>query len=236
MTTSKNQSFDLRTFGAKHGGVSIGEYKKNQTIYSQGNVAGAVFYIQDGKVQLAVLSEEGKERVVMILEAGDFCGEGCLATELLRLSTATTLTESTIIRIEKSAIARALRKDISFSEFFISYLLSRNIRLTEDLVDQLFNSSERRLARALLLLAHYETNTRENLLLPNINQQTLAKMIGTTRSRVNFFMNKFRRLGFIDYNGRIQVHSSLLNVVLHEKDDAPAKSKEAKGRTVVANK
>ena len=216
MSKSAKIPFDPKAFSAKFGGVSIGEYKENQTIYSQGNAAGAVFFIQEGKVQLAVLSEEGKERVVTILEAGDFCGEGCLSSELLRVSTATTMSECTVVRLERTAVIRALHEDLSFSEFFVSYLLSRNVRLTEDLVDQLFNSSEKRLARALLLLAHYETNTRQDVLLPSINQQTLAKMIGTTRSRVNFFMNKFRRLGFIDYNGHIKVHSGLLNVVLRD--------------------
>jgi CRP/FNR family cyclic AMP-dependent transcriptional regulator len=218
MSKTAKLSFDPADFNAKHGGATIGEYKENQTIYSQGNAAGTVFYIQEGKVQLAVLSEEGKERVVTILESGDFCGEGCLASELLRVSTATTMTECTVARLERTAVVRALHEDIAFSEFFVSYLLSRNVRLTEDLVDQLFNSSEKRLARALLLLAHYETNTRQDVLLPSINQQTLAKMIGTTRSRVNYFMNKFRRLGFIEYNGRIKVHSALLNVVLHDQE------------------
>jgi CRP/FNR family cyclic AMP-dependent transcriptional regulator len=216
MANSAKPAFDPADFNAKFGGVVCAQYKKNQTIYAQGNAAGAVFYIQEGKVQLAVLSEEGKERVVTILEAGDFCGEGCLATELLRVSTATTMTECTVARLEKPVVSRALHEDIAFSEFFVSYLLSRNVRLTEDLVDQLFNSSEKRLARALLLLAHYETNARQDVLLPSINQQTLAKMIGTTRSRVNFFMNKFRRLGFIEYNGHIKIHNSLLNVVLHD--------------------
>jgi CRP-like cAMP-binding protein len=217
MSKPASSSFDIKIFDTDYGGVSVGEYKKDQTIYSQGNVAGAVFYIQEGKVQLTVLSEEGKERVIMILEKGDFCGEGCLASELLRVSTATAMTECTVVRLEKTAVVRALHENLSFSEYFVSYLLSRNVRLTEDLVDQLFNSSEKRLARALLLLAHYETNSRQDVLLPSINQQTLAKMIGTTRSRVNFFMNKFRRLGFIEYNGRIKVHSALLNVVLRDQ-------------------
>ncbi len=217
MSKPASSSFDIKIFDTDYGGVSVGEYKKDQTIYSQGNVAGAVFYIQEGKVQLTVLSEEGKERVIMILEKGDFCGEGCLSSELLRVSTATAMTECTVVRLEKTAVVRALHENLSFSEYFVSYLLSRNVRLTEDLVDQLFNSSEKRLARALLLLAHYETNSRQDVLLPSINQQTLAKMIGTTRSRVNFFMNKFRRLGFIEYNGRIKVHSALLNVVLRDQ-------------------
>jgi CRP/FNR family transcriptional regulator, cyclic AMP receptor protein len=234
MPNSAKPPFDCKAFNARYGGVTVGEYKKNQAVFSQGSSAGAIFYIQEGKIQLAVLSEEGKERVVMILEAGDFCGEGCLAEELLRVSTATTITEATVARLEKTSVTRALHEDLSFSEFFVSYLLSRNVRLTEDLVDQLFNSSERRLARALLLLAHYETNSREDVLLPNINQQTLAKLIGTTRSRVNYFMNKFRRLGFIDYNGdydgRIKVHSSLLNVVLRDDPAIHSKHKVTGGR------
>jgi CRP/FNR family transcriptional regulator, cyclic AMP receptor protein len=230
MASSAKFAFDPEAFNAKYGGVTVGEYKKNRAVFFQGNAAGDVFYIQEGKVQLAVLSEEGKERVVMILEAGDFCGEGCLAKELLRVSTATTLTDCKIVRLEKKTMARALHEDLAFSEFFVSYLLSRNARLTEDLVDQLFNSSERRLARALLLLAHFETNVREDVLLPTINQQTLAKMIGTTRSRVNFFMNKFRRLGFIDYNGRIKVYSSLLNVVLRGDSTSRTKHEVTPGR------
>jgi CRP/FNR family transcriptional regulator, cyclic AMP receptor protein len=233
MACSAKLSFDPKAFNAKYGGVTVSQHKENHAVFSQGNAAGAVFYIHEGKIQLAVLSEEGKERVVMILEEGDFCGEGCLAEELLRVSTATTMTECMIVRMEKTAMARALHEDLAFSEFFVSYLLSRNARLTEDLVDQLFNSSERRLARALLLLAHFETNTREDVLLPTINQQTLAKLIGTTRSRVNFFMNKFRRLGFIEYNGRIKVNSSLLNVVLRDDsktDPNLAKRKVVRGR------
>jgi CRP/FNR family cyclic AMP-dependent transcriptional regulator len=223
MAASAKPLFDLKSFDAKYGGVTASKHKENHTIFSQGNAAGAVFYIQSGKVKLTVLSEQGKERVVAVLEGGDFCGEGCLADQLLRVSTATTMTECVVVRLERAAISRALHDDINFSDFFVSYLLARNVRLTEDLIDHLFNSSERRLARVLLLLANYETNTRQDVLLPSINQQTLAKMIGTTRSRVNYFMNKFRKLGFIDYNGQIKVHPSLLNVVLHDQSEAEDK-------------
>jgi CRP/FNR family cyclic AMP-dependent transcriptional regulator len=214
--------FDIDAFDAKHGGVTTFEFGKNQTVYAQGNSVGAIFYILKGKIQLKVISEEGKERVVAILETGDFCGEGCLTNELLRISTAATMTESTVARMDKAAVARALHEDLAFSEFFVSYLLGRNIRLMEDLIDQLFNSSEQRLARALLLLANYEKGARDDLPLLNINQEILAKMIGTTRPRVNYFMNKFRRLGFIEYNGAIKVHPSLLNVVLHDRPQADA--------------
>jgi CRP/FNR family transcriptional regulator, cyclic AMP receptor protein len=216
----KKLSFDCANFSAKYGGAITSEYKKNQIIFAQGGAAGAIFYIEEGKVQLAVVSETGKERVVTILEAGDFCGEGCLADELLRVSTATAITQCTIVRMDKKAVSRALHGDHPFAEYFVSYLLSRNIRLTADLVDQLFNCSEKRLARALVLLAHFETDTPQGELVPSINQQTLAKMVGTTRSRVNFFMNKFRRLGFVDYNGHIKVNNSLLNVLLQDLSHA----------------
>jgi CRP/FNR family transcriptional regulator, cyclic AMP receptor protein len=218
--SSAKVSFDPKAFGAKYGGVTVGKYPENHTIFAQGNVAGAVFYVQKGKVKLSVVSEQGKEAVVAVLEAGDFCGEGCLADQLLSVSTATTMSDCVVARLEKPGVMRALHEDLLFSEFFVSYLLTRNVRLTEDLVDQLFNSSERRLARVLLLLANYENNRQQDVLLPNINQQTLAKMIGTTRSRVNHFMNKFRRLGFIDYNGSIKIHNSLLTVLLHDQSQA----------------
>jgi CRP/FNR family cyclic AMP-dependent transcriptional regulator len=216
MAGSENISFDISAFNAKHGGVTTFQYGKNQLVYAQGNSVGAIFYIAKGKIQLTVVSEEGKERVVAILKAGDFCGEGCLNDELLRVSTATTMTESVVARLEKQAVTNALHEDLSFSEYFVSYLLGRNMRLMEDLIDQLFNSSEQRLARALLLLANYEKKEPHDSPLVNINQQILAKMIGTTRSRINYFMNKFRRLGFIEYNGGIKVHPSLLNVVLRD--------------------
>ena len=218
MEGSEKLRFDPKAFNAKYGGATICKYGENHIVYEQGNAAGAIFNIQKGKVKLTVLSEHGKERVIAILEAGEFCGEGCLADQLLSISTATTMTDCVIVRLEKAAVTRALHEDLGFSEFFVSYLLSRNVRLSEDLIDHLFNSSERRLARVLLLLANYEKN-RQDVLVPNINQQTLAKMIGTTRSRVNYFMNKFRRLGFIEYNGQIKVHHSLLGVVLHDPSD-----------------
>jgi CRP/FNR family cyclic AMP-dependent transcriptional regulator len=222
MAGSATLSFDPKAFAAKYGGVTVCKYGENHTIFSQGNAAGALFYVHKGKVKLTVVSEQGKEAVVAVLETGDFCGEGCLADQLLSVSTATTMTDCMIARLEKAAVTRALHEDLQFSEFFVSYLLNRNVRLNEDLVDQLFNSSERRLARVLLLLANYENNKQQDVLLPTINQQTLAKMIGTTRSRVNHFMNKFRRLGFIDYNGSIKIHNSLLTVLLHDQSQPDA--------------
>jgi CRP/FNR family cyclic AMP-dependent transcriptional regulator len=222
MAGSAKLSFDPSAFSAKHGGVTTSKYAENHTICAQGHPAGTVFYIQKGRVKLTVLSEQGKERVVAILEAGDFCGEGCLADQQLFAATATTMTECVIVRLERAVVARALHEDTSFSEFFISYLLDRNVRLTEDLIHQLFDSSERRLARVLLTLADSEKHRQNVLLLPKINQQTLAKMVGTTRSRVSYFMNKFRRLGFIEYNGHIKVHHSLLNAALHDRSQIDA--------------
>jgi CRP/FNR family transcriptional regulator, cyclic AMP receptor protein len=213
--SAKLSFFDFKAFNAHFGGVTRSNYKRNHILYPQGDPAGTIFYIEKGKIKLTVLSEEGKEGIISVLEAGDFCGEGCLIDQLLRLSTATTLTECVIVQLQKASVARALHEDLAFSEFFVSYLLSRNARLNEDLIDKIFNSSERRLARVLLLLANYERD-RQEVILPYINQQTLAKMVGTTRSRINYFMNKFRRLGFIEYNGCIKIHHSLLTVVLHE--------------------
>jgi CRP/FNR family transcriptional regulator, cyclic AMP receptor protein len=221
MTDSAKLTFDPNAFNAKFGGATIYKLGENHTIYVQGNPAGTVFFIQKGRVKLTVLSEQGKERVVAILEAGDFCGEGCLADQLSFASTATTMTECVIVRLERAAVARALHEDTSFSEFFVSYLLVRNARLTEDLIHQLFDSSERRLARVLLMLADHEKH-RQKVPLPKINQQTLAKMVGTTRSRVNYFMNKFRRLGFIEYNGHIKVDHSLLNAALRDRSQIDA--------------
>jgi CRP-like cAMP-binding protein len=217
MAGSAKLPFDPQAFNAKYGGVTTYKSGENHTVFAQGNAAGAIFYLQQGKIKLTVVSEQGKEAVVAVLETGDFCGEGCLADQLLSVATATTMTDCVIVRLEKVAVGRALHEDLFFSEFFVSYLLNRNVRLTEDLVDQLFNSSERRLARVLLLLANYENNNQQDVVLPNVNQQTLAKMIGTTRSRVNYFMNKFRRLGFIDYNGQIKIHNSLMSVLLHDQ-------------------
>jgi CRP/FNR family cyclic AMP-dependent transcriptional regulator len=221
MTGTAKLSFDADAFEAKHGGVTKSERRENTVIFAQGDPADAVFYIQRGRVNLSVLSEQGKERVISVPQAGDLCGEECLADQPLRTSTATTMTGCAIIRLGKAAVAGAVHNDLSFSEFFVSCLLARNVRLRADLIDHLFNSSERRLARVLLLLANYEKN-REEAFLPNINQDTLAKMVGTTRPRVNHFMNKFRRLGYIDYNGHIKVHHSLLNVLLQDQSQLDA--------------
>ena len=202
--------------------VTILPSPKNQILFSQGDTTDAIFYIQSGKVKVTVLSEHGKEAVVAILERGAFLGESCLVGQIIRTATATTLEDSRILRIEKAAMLRMLQEQPRFSEAFMSYLLTHSIRVQEDLVDQLFNSSEKRLARALLLLAHFGKEGKPETVIAKISQETLAEMVGTTRSRVSFFMNKFRKLGFIDYkggsrrNGGLHVHSSLLNVVLHD--------------------
>jgi CRP-like cAMP-binding protein len=189
---------------------------RNQTLFSQGDAADAVFYIQAGKVRLSVVSEQGKEAIVSILEEGAFLGEGCLAGQLVCMATATAVGKSTIIRIDKTAMISVLRDEPIFSKLFLAYLLARNIRIQEDLVDHLFNSSEKRLARILLLMAHFGKEGKPETVIPKISQEALAEMVGTTRSRVSFFMNKFRKLGFIEYNGELHVHSSLLNIVLHD--------------------
>src|ERR1700680_4285602 len=212
----KRLPFDVGTFLAKVGlpGTLL-EYREGQIVFLQGDPAKDVFYIQKGGIKLMVLSHRGKEAVVATLIARDFFGEGCLAGQRLRVATATAIVPSCILRIEGVKMIRALHEHHAFSDFFIRYALSRNIRVGEDLVDQLFNSSEKRLARALLLLARYGNVDKPETVIPKVNQQALAEMIGTTRERVNFFMNKFRRLGFIDYDPGLQVHSSLLSVVLH---------------------
>ncbi len=211
-------SFDPKSFLAKVGeGRIIGEYREDQIVFSQGDPADAVFYIQKGKVKITVVSEQGKEAVVAILETNEFFGEGCLAGQAKRIATVATMTESVIVRLDKAAIIRVIHQEPAFSEMFIAHLLGRTIRVEADLVDQLFNSSEKRLARMLLLLANFGKESKPEPLIAKISQETLAEMIGTTRSRVSFFMNKFRKLGFIDYNGHIEVHSSLLNVVLHDE-------------------
>ncbi|HEV8340340.1 MAG TPA: Crp/Fnr family transcriptional regulator [bacterium] len=215
---SKNSSrFDLKAFLAGDGdGRTIVEFRKKQPVFSQGDPADAVFYILKGKVRLTVLSRQGKEAVIATLQEDDFFGEGCLAGQRVRMATATATTDGAILRIEKKAIMRVLREQPTFSELFMSYVLSRNIRIEEDLVDQLFNSSEKRLARILLLLAHVGKEREAEIVVPKVSQEALAEMVGTTRSRVSAFMNKFRELGFIEYNGELHVHSSLLNVVLHD--------------------
>ncbi|MDQ0509588.1 Crp/Fnr family transcriptional regulator [Ancylobacter amanitiformis] len=215
MPRDRSHSFDPKAFLARVGdGRSIITYQKSDIIFSQGSPADAVFYIQSGKAKIAVVSEHGREAIVAILGVGNFFGEGCLAGQVLRMATVTALADSVISRLEKATILGVLHDEPEFSDLFIAHLLSRNIRVEEDLVDQLFNSSEKRLARLLLLLANFGKEGKPEPIIMKISHETLAEMIGTTRSRVSFFMNKFRRLGFIDYNGRIEVHSSLLNVVL----------------------
>jgi CRP/FNR family cyclic AMP-dependent transcriptional regulator len=197
-------------------GQSVGKYRNGQTVFAQGDAADAVFYIQKGKAKVTVVSEQGKEAIVAILSADDFVGEACLAGQTRRIATVTAMTDSVIVRIEKAVVIRRLHEEPAFSEMLMAHILNRAIRVEADLVDQLFNSSEKRLARLLLLLANYGKDTKPEPILAKISQETLAEMIGTTRSRVSFFMNKFRKLGLIQYNGSIEVHSSLLNVVLHE--------------------
>jgi CRP/FNR family transcriptional regulator, cyclic AMP receptor protein len=211
--------FDSKDFLAKaDGGRTMSRYQTNQIVFAQGDPANSVFYINEGKVKITVISEQGKEAVVAILGANEFCGEGCLAGQPRRMATATAMTDCEIMRVEKQAMMRLLRHDPAFSEIFIFHLLARTTRVEEDLVDQLFNSSEKRLARALLLLANFGKGDIPQPILGKVSQETLAEMIGTTRSRVSHFMNKFRQLGFIEYNGTLVVNPSLLSVVL---DDQP---------------
>jgi CRP-like cAMP-binding protein len=215
----REPTFDPKIFLARIGeGRSIAKYRKGQIVFSQGEPADSVFYIQKGKVKVTVVSKQGKEAVVAILGVDEFVGEGCLAGQTMRIATATAMTDAVVMRLERTAIVRALHDEPAFAELFIAYLLTRTIRVESDLVDQLFNSSEKRLARLLLLLANFGKETKPEPIIAKISQETLAEMIGTTRSRVSFFMNKFRKLGFIEYNGGIEVHSSLLNVVLHDQD------------------
>ena len=217
----KNHGFDPHTFLATIGeGRNLSAVLKNQSIYAQGDQADAVFYLQKGKVRLTVVSKAGKEATIGILSAGSFFGEGALAGQIVRMGSAGAMTDCELLRVDKKAMMTALHREHTFSDLFVAYLLARNIRYEEDLVDQLFNSSEKRLARVLLLLAHFGKEGIPEAVVPKISQETLAAMIGTTRSRVSFFMNRFRKLGFIDYSGGLdgglQVHSSLLNVVLHD--------------------
>ena len=208
--------FDSTSFLSKVGkGKAIIRCLKDQVIFAQGDPADAVFFVQNGRVKLTVVSKRGKEAVVALLTKGSFFGEGCLNGHV-RLATAAALTESSVVRIAKEEMVRVLRTEPAFAARFMSHLLQRNSRIEEDLVDRLFNSSEKRLARVLLLLAHFGNDQEPEPILPEISQEMLAKMVGTTRSRVSFFMNKFRKLGFIDYNDTLEVHSSLLNVVLHD--------------------
>jgi CRP/FNR family cyclic AMP-dependent transcriptional regulator len=215
--TSTNGTFEPEAFLATVGeGRSLIQLRLGQTIFSQGDSADALFFIQKGKVKITTVSRHGKEAVVAILSKADFFGEGCLAGQPLRISTAAAIVDCTIARLEKAEVIRVLHEQPAFSELFMRYLLARNIRMEADLIDQLFNSSEKRLARLLLLLANFGKEGAPQPVLAAISQETLAEMIGTTRSRVSHFMNKFRRLGFIEYNGHLEVHSSLLSVVLHE--------------------
>ena len=215
----KRGKFDPKRFlSTINGGRKIAAFEKKQTIFAQGDSSDAVFYIQNGKVSLTVVSKNGKEATIGILNEGAFFGEGCLTGQHLRLCSATAMTDCSVMKIDKKSMTDVLHREHAFSDMFVAYLLTRNIRYEEDLVDQLFNSSEKRLARMLLLLAHFGKEGAPETVIPEISQATLAEMVGTTRSRVSFFMNRFRELGFVDYGegGGLQVHSSLLNVVLHD--------------------
>jgi len=220
VAANKLSKFDPQTFLStiNGGGRKIEAFPKKQTIFTQGDSGDAVFYIKEGKVKLTVVSQIGKEATIGILNKGDFFGEGCLTGQPLRLCSATAMTDCSVMKIDKKSMMEVLHQEHAFSDMFVAYLLTRNIRYEEDLVDQLFNSSEKRLARILLLLAHFGKDGKPETLIPKMSQETLAEMIGTTRSRVSFFMNRFRMLGFIDYDGGsgLQVHSSLLNIVLHD--------------------
>ncbi len=221
MKSNNKPEFDPKSFLAKAGkGRTLAEHPKNRQIFLQGDAADSVFYIQSGKIKLTVVSKQGKEAVVALLSAGDFFGEGCLAGQCQRMATATAMSECWVMRLEKAGVIRVLHEEPAFSELLLHHMLSRNIRIEEDLVDQLFNSSEKRLARVLLLLANFGKEGKPEPVIPKLSQETLAEIIGTTRSRVSFFMNRFRKLGFIKYSGQyssgLEVHSSLLNIILHD--------------------
>jgi CRP/FNR family cyclic AMP-dependent transcriptional regulator len=217
-TSKKLRQFDTKTFlSTINGGRQIEAFPKKETIFAQGDSSDAVFYIKEGKVKLTVVATSGKEATIGILNEGDFFGEGCLAGQPLRVGSATAMTDCSVMKIEKESMIEVLHRERAFSDMFVAYLLTRNIRYEEDLVDQLFNSSEKRLARTLLLLAQFGKDGKPENLIPKMSQETLAEMVGTTRSRVSFFMNRFREMGFVDYDGSgLQVHSSLLGVVLHD--------------------
>lgn len=220
--------FDPKLFLSRIGnGRTISTYKKNKIVYAQGALADSIFYMESGKAKITVVSRQGQEAVVAILGTGDFFGEGSLAGQPLRLATVSTMLECKISRISKKAALDVIHEEPTFAELFIKHLLNRNIRIEEDLIDQLFNSSEKRLARTLLILANYGKEGKAESTIANISQETLAEIVGTTRSRVSFFMNKFRSLGLINYNGHIEVHKSLLNVVLHDKPEIAARTKNA---------
>jgi CRP/FNR family transcriptional regulator, cyclic AMP receptor protein len=218
LAIERSPGFDTASFLAQPGnGRSIAKYRKNQIIFSQGDPADAVFYVQKGKVKVTVVSDQGKEAVAAIFGPDEFFGEACMTGQMLRLMTVSAMTDAVVARIEKPAMIRLVQKQPAFSQMFVTHILNRTVRVEADLIDQLFNSSERRLARLLLLLANYGNEVKPEPLITKISQETLAEMIGTTRSRVSFFMNRFRKLGFISYNGHIEIHKSLLSLVLHEQ-------------------
>ena len=213
----KRRRFDPKTFlSTIDWGRAIVTFPKKRTIFAQGDSADSVFYVQNGKVKLTVLSKSGKEATIGILNQGDFFGEGCLTGQALRMCSVTAITDCAVMRINKKSMMEVIHRERAFSDMFVAYLLTRTIRYEEDLIDQLFNSSEKRLARVLLLLARFGKEGEPEVAIPKISQETLAEMVGTTRGRVNFFMNRFRKLGFVRYNGELEVHSSLLSVVLHD--------------------
>ena len=228
--SKRKTPFDPKIFLANVGaGKTITKYREGQVVFAQGDAADAVFFIQKGKVKLTVVSEQGKEAVIAILGPGSFFGEGCLNGHAVRISTTTAMDDCTITKITKAAMIATMHREPGFSELFMAYLLERNGRIEEDLIDQLFNSSEKRLARLLLLLANFGKEGGPEPIVGKISQEMLAEMIGTTRARVSFFMNKFRRLGFIDYNGKLEVHNSLLNMILHDKPEIGTKSGNGTG-------
>jgi CRP/FNR family cyclic AMP-dependent transcriptional regulator len=217
VAAKRRRKFNLQTFlSTIDGGRKIVTLPKKQTVFCQGDVADSVFYLQKGKVKLTVVATSGKEATIGILNEGDFFGEGCLTGQPRRMCSATAMTDCTVMRIDKKSMMSVIHRERAFSDMFVAYLLTRNIRYEEDLVDQLFNSSEKRLARILLLLAQFGKDGEPEVAIPKISQETLAEMVGTTRGRVSFFMNRFRKLGFVRYNGGLEVHPSLLNVVLHD--------------------
>jgi CRP/FNR family cyclic AMP-dependent transcriptional regulator len=221
MGREPTRAFDAKAFLTKVGtGRSVSVYRKKQVVFVQGDPADAVFYVERGQIKLTVVSEQGKSAVVAMLGRGDFFGEGCLAGQPVRMATASAVTAVSVVRVERRAMVRLLHERSVFSERFMAHLLARNVRIEEDLVDHLFNSSEKRLARVLLLLARFGKEGATEPMIPKISQELLAEMVGTTRPRINEFMNKFRKLGFIEYNGGLHIHSSLLNVLLHEKPPA----------------
>jgi CRP-like cAMP-binding protein len=210
-------SFDLKAFLTQAGsGRTSTQYRAGVSIFAQGDTADAIFYVQEGKVKINVVSKQGKEAVIALLKDGDFFGEGCLAGQQVRMAAAAAISDCSVMKINKAVVQKMLHEEPTFADLFLSHLLTRNIKFEEDLVDQLFNSSEKRLARVLLILANFGTEGVPQTLIPKISQETLAGIVGTTRSRINFFMNRFRKLGFIEYNGGLKIHSSLINVVLHD--------------------